>query len=311
MEAKAKTSGQSVEAVRSAFRNWMDRPVLHNEKKGILTGWKKPQEDELRKRLSKVIGEDGIREATAWEGKLTQFLKEEQAAGIFVRGLIMRHYFPRFTTPAGREAIDKGKLAEEFIPSGPGEIDDPLLFFGREPYRHPRTWEGSLDDANMMKVERLGGTATRNPADIPYENTFFHTDPTIAIGQRWIDHSASMQKKWFLDEVTDTGRAFNTAKGTTEIKPFLGVGRWMRKNPDDPAVIEQRILNEAGEFEWKPIADDMSDWVSVKGVPDKYLDEATLIKGADIEEQTAMALALKDKPLKDAMVIALEPSIIL
>ena len=51
----------------------------------------------------------------------------------------------------------------------------------------------------------------------------------------------------------------------------------------------------------------MSDWVSVKGVPDKYLDEATLIKGADIEEQTAMALALREgKPLKDAMVSARE-----
>ena len=307
MEDKARTSGQSTEAVQSAFRNWMDRPTLHDPDKNILTGWTKKQESQLKERISKVIGEDGIREATAWEGKLTQFLKEEQAAGIFVRALIMRHYFPRFTTPSGRKAIDEGKLSEEFIPSTPGEIDDPLLFFGREPYRNPRTWEGSLDDLNALKVERLGGTSVRNPADIPYENRFFHTDPTVAIGQRYADHAASMQKKWFLDEVTDTGKAFNTARGTKEVKPFLGVGRWMRRNSDDPAIIEQRILNDAGEFEWKPIADDMSDWVSVKGVPDKYLDYDTLIKKADIEEQTAMAMALKGgKPVKDAMVIARE-----
>ena len=40
----------------------------------------------------------------------------------------------------------------------------------------------------------------------------------------------------------------------------------MRRSADDPAIIEQRILNEAGDFEWIPITDDMSDWVSVKGV---------------------------------------------
>jgi hypothetical protein len=306
MEDKARTSGQSVEVVRSAFRNWMDRPAMHSKKSP--TGWRKKHEDELRKRLSKVIGDDGIREANAWEGKLTQFLKEEQAAGIFVHGLIMRHYFPRFTTPAGREAIDKGKLAEEFIPSGPGDIEDPLLFFGKEPYRHPRTWEGTLDEQNMMKVERLGGTATRNPADIPYENTFFHTDPTIAIGQRYVDHAASMQKKWFIDEITDSGRAFNTAKGTKEIKPFIGVGRWMRRNPDDPAIVEQRILNEAGEFEWKPITEDMSEWVSVKGVPDKYLDEKAILKEAEEIEQAAYGNAIAvDKMLpKDALRVARE-----
>ena len=45
-----------------------------------------------------------------------------------MRGLVMRHYFPRFTTPAGRESIDKGKLAEEFIPSEVDDIEDPLLF---------------------------------------------------------------------------------------------------------------------------------------------------------------------------------------
>ncbi len=306
IEAKAKTSGQSTEAVQSAFRNWMDRPRLHNKDKGIFTNYHKADEDALRKRLSKVIGEDGIREANAWEGKLTKFLREEQAAGIFVRGLIMRHYFPRFTTPAGRESIDKGKLAEEFIPSEVDDIEDPLLFFGREPYRSPRIHtEETLDDVNMLKVERLGGTSVKNPADIPYEHRFFHTDPTIAIGQRWIDHAASMQKKWFLDEVTDTGRAFNTARGTKEIKPFIGVGRWMRRNPDDPAVIEQRILDEAGEFQWVPIADDMSDWVSVKGVPDKYLDEKALDEAAYVEEQLAFTMAKKaGKADKDALVSA-------
>jgi len=305
MEAKAKTSGQSTEAVQSAFRNWMDRPNIHS--KDSPTGWTKKHEKDFREKTKKVIGEDGVREADAWEGKLSQFLQEEKAAGIFVNALIMRHYFPRFTTPAGREAIDKGKLAEEFIPSGPGDIEDPLLFFGREPYRHPRIHEESMDDVNMMKVERLGGTSVPNPADIPYENRFFHTDPTVAIGQRWIDHAASMQKKWFLDEVTDTGRAFNTARGTKEIKPFLGVGSWMRRSADDPAIIEQRILNEAGDFEWIPITDDMSDWVSVKGVPDKYLDEKTLFDDAAIAEQTAYGLAItKGKLPKDALVAARE-----
>ena len=89
-------------------------------------------------------------------------LREEQAAGIFVRGLIMRHYFPRFDTPAGRDLIEAGKAADDFIPDGllpTGE--DPLLYFGRHTFRSGREADQleSLDDINMRKAERLGGTA--------------------------------------------------------------------------------------------------------------------------------------------------------
>ena len=307
MEDKARTSGQSSEAVQSAFRNWLDRPRMHDPDNNVLTGWTKRHEAVRRAETEKIIGKDGVSYANKWEGKLEKFLKQEQAAGIFVRGLIMRHYFPRFTTSAGREAIDKGKLAEEFIPSGPGEVDDPLLFFGKETYRHPRTFEGSLDDANNLKVERLGGVATKNPADIPYEHRFFHTDPTIAVGQRYIDHASSMQKKHFIDEVTDWNvernlEAWKKAGGARGLPPFIGVGRWMRRSPDDPAVIQQRTITEAGNIEWAPLTDDMSEWVSVKGVPDKYFNQEAIAKQVIAEEEFAYISAIREgKTPKDAL----------
>ena len=291
MKQKIKSSGKSEEEVYSAFRNWLDRPALDNPKNKpypIYTNFHKPDEDKLRKATVAILGEDGLKYADEWEKTLTGFLKEEQAAGIFVRGLIMRHYFPRFDTPAGRELIESGKAADDFIPDGlMPKGDDPLLYFGRHTFRSGREADQleSLDDINMRKAERIGGTAYANPADIPYEKRFFHTDPNVAIGLRYADHASAMQTKFFIDHVTDFGlrprSSFVVRNAEKGLPPVLGVGRWMRRSPDDPAVIQQRTLGEAGEEIWQPIDADMSDWVSVKGIPDKYRNHKELIEEAD------------------------------
>ena len=316
MDEKIKSSGKTEEEVHSAFRNWLDRPALdnpNNKPYPILTGFTKADEAKLRKATVAILGEDGLKYADEWEKTLTGFLREEQAAGIFVRGLIMRHYFPRFDTPAGRDLIEAGKAADDFIPDGvlpTGE--DPLLYFGRYTFRSGREADQleSLDDINMRKAERLGGTAYKNPADIPYEQRFFHTDPNVAIGLRYADHASAMQTKWFIDHVTDFGLrprdSFVIRNAEKGLPPVLGVGRWMRRSPDDPAVIQQRVLDEAGEEIWQPIDADMSEWVSVKGIPDKYRNHTELLEEADRIEQATYGQAVGvDKVLpKDALPLA-------
>ena len=274
MDGKIKSSGKSEEEVHSAFRSWLDRPQLHDDSKGIITGWTKADDLKLKKQTEAILGKDGLLYANEWSRKMQKFLREEQAAGIFVRGLTMRNYFPRFDTPMGRELLEKTK-----------DVGDPSVFLGKETFRTGRTTDPleSIDDINLRKnaekVELLGGTAAKNPADIPYEQRFFHTDPNVAIGLRYADHATSMQKKWFIDTVTDSGQAFKVSSLDKGLPPFLGVGRWMRRSRQDPAIVEQRTIGANGEEIWKPIDQDMRDWVSVKGV-DEYRREE-LLKAAE------------------------------
>ena len=294
MDGKIKSSGKSEEEVHGAFRNWLDRRQIHNEKEGIITNWYKADELKLKKETEAILGKDGLLYANEWSRKMQKFLKEEQAAGIFVTGLAMRNYFPRFDTPMGRELLEKTK-----------DVGDPSVYLGKETFRTGRTTDPleSIDDINLRKnaekVELLGGTAAKNPADIPYEQRFFHTDPNVAIGLRYADHATSMQKKWFIDTITDSGQAFKVSNPAKGLPPFLGVGRWMRRSPEDPAIVEQRIIGSKGEEIWKPIDEDMRDWVNVRGV-DEYRKEE-LLKAAKNAGDDAYALALREgKSAKEA-----------
>jgi hypothetical protein len=327
VKKKAKQTGNSVPAVKSAFVKWLDRPVIRDEKKNILTDWDEAQELALKKEVAGTIGEDGVTYIDEWERKLAKMLQQERAAGIGVRALIMRHYFPRFITPEARELIDKKKIIEEFIPKDPfTEVEEPLLYLGKETFKKERTADPmlSVEDINMQKVSELNGTGVANPADIPHQTKFLHDDPTVAIGLRFVDHATSMQKKTFIDEITDSGKAFQVddpmsvdPKTLAGLPPFIGVGRWMRRNPDNPDIIEQRYISgydqrkfiedpktgkrtfvrddDRVQWEWKPIEEDMSDWVSVKGIAPKFKNQEELLKRADIEQATAYGIATLPK----------------
>ena len=329
IEGVGKLRGKSEEDVNWAFRQWMDRrkelpvpkygprktPTITEEAEvATLKNYNGIVADEnaaLRKKVEEIVGKDGIDYIEGWDSKLQKLLRTEQAAGIFVRGLIMRHYFPRFVTPQGREAVDAGKLAEEFFPSGmPAEVDDPLFFFSKETFTDPRILEEGLDTINLEKTNVLHGTSLTNPADIPYEDLFFHTDAPVALGLRFVDHAAARQKKWFVDQVTDRGTIIQEGGGLAGTnRPYLGVGKWVRKDPDNPELFQERIFGTGKDgkvFEdWVPISKETEKWVDVKGIPRKYTDEAAIRTKADIEAQTAMAVALGEGiPVKDAMKLA-------
>jgi hypothetical protein len=317
LESTGKFRGQTSEDMNQAFRTWMDRPKVipitkkmresetpeslarieaHNAKAT-------KNQDALRQSVEDVLGKDGIDYVDSWAKKLDNLLQTERAAGLFTQALIARHYFPRFVTPHGRESL--AEAGEEFFPSGiPAEVDDPLFFFSREPFRNPRIhWEG-LDEVNLEKWNKTGGTS-RNPADIPYEDRFFHTDVPVALGLRWVDHAAARQKRWFLDTVTDSGKFPEGLAG--QGRPHMEVGRWVRKDLDNPDKFQERFFSwdkKTGEYvdDWRAMSDDTKDWVDVRGVPRKYADEEAIRLKANTAAEAEMAIALtKGIPIKDAM----------
>ena len=320
LEDTGKYRGQTSEDMNAGFREWMDRPraipitkkMREKEPPEVikrLDDWNKKVadgEDAIRQRVEGILGKDGIDYVDKWSNQLDNLLKTEQAAGLFTRALIARHYFPRFVTPHGRESLEKA--GEEFFPSGmPAEVDDPLFFFSREPFRNPRVhWEG-LDEVNLQKWRDTGGT-TKNPADIPYEDRFFHTDVPVALGLRWVDHAAARQKKWFIDTVTDSGKFPEGLAGKG--RPHMEVGRWIRKDPADPDKFQERFFKwdnkKAGGpgyvDDWRGMSDDVKDWVDVRGIPRKYADEDVIRTNSNVAAEAEMAIALtKGVPIKDAM----------
>ena len=320
LEDTGKYRGQTSEDMNQAFRTWMDRPkaipitkkMRKDEPPDVikrLDEWNKKVADEegvIRKGVEDVLGKDGIDYVDKWSNQLDNLLKTEQAAGLFTRALIARHYFPRFVTPHGRESLEKA--GEEFFPSGmPAEVDDPLFFFSREPFRNPRVhWEG-LDEVNLQKWRDTGGT-TKNPADIPYEDRFFHTDVPVALGLRWVDHAAARQKKWFIDTVTDSGKFPEGLAGKG--RPHMEVGRWIRKDPADSEKFQERFFRWDEKKvggpgyvdDWRGMSDDVKDWVDVRGIPRKYADEDVIRTNANVAAEAEMAIALtKGVPIKDAM----------
>ena len=157
----------------------------------------------------------------------------------------------------------------------------------------------------------MGGSRP-NPVDRPYE--FFHGDPTIALGVRWGKHNSALQRKWFIDEITDASRTVGTqwepwmfdeafiksfpstpygtesawAKWMREqslAKPEMSIGRWVRRDPD--GGYQMRHLNEdrlkdplnrdIDKFLWTKVDDlELDELAKVKGLPDHFPSDEIL-----------------------------------
>ena len=330
LEGKARATGRSTETVHAAMRNWMDRRKFFtdHEKKKLTNKWyekdgkiyagdgdKLSREnlviqkelDDLRVRVVKDIGEDGVEYVDNWTNTLKRMRRKEIADRINVPATMFRHYFPRELAPYGREAVEQKRLAEEFFPTEKiGSLDDPAVFYPKESYKHGRSLgEVGHDDINAEMFATIEGTAKPNPADIPIEKQFFHGDPTVAIGLRWAADAASRQKQWFIDEVTDWVVAGRKVGASTEVKPYVNVGRWVRKDPDNPKLFQQRIMQKggpsAGLEDWVPLTEDMAGWQTVKGIPNKYVNETKIKELAEEDALTAQGLAwLKGDNAMDA-----------
>ena len=239
------------------------------------------------------------------EDRTNEWHELEQAFGIKYDPIKERGYFPRLLTRPGREFIEE---RDKDLIEGIDEFGQPIYRAGYTMGRHVDR-DKTISEINLGREADLGGR-TPNPLDRPYEHQFFQEDPSIALGLRWSQHNKDIQRRWFIDEVTDgyrtVGRQYHPGmwdpdfirsfprNGVTwdqfmkqqPVKSEMSIGKWVRKGADD--TWEARFLNEdklrdplnreLDKFAWKQI-DNADDFQKVKGIPDhtppvEQLDQA-------------------------------------
>ena len=277
-QARATTLGVSASHVHRAFRDTMER--------GTGTS--------ISLQYQRDLGKEGEKLLKQWEDRTNEWHELEQAFGLKYDPIKEKGYFPRLLTRPGREFIEQ---RDKDLIEGIDAFGQPIYKAG---YRMSRKVDPdkTISEINMGRQADLGAR-TPNPLDRPYEYQFFQEDPSIALGLRWSQHNKSMQRKWFIDEITDgyrtVGRQYAPEMWTPEfirsfprngvtweqfmkqqpVKSELSVGKWVRKGTDD--TWEARFLNEdklrdplnrdLDKFTWKQI-DNPDDFQKVKGLPD-------------------------------------------
>ena len=258
----------------------------------------------------KILGDSGVKMLDRWEDRRKIWHEKEEAFGLPYEPVEKIGYYPRVLTPQGKELVEKGM--DEFIEG----VDD----FGQPIYKAGFRQQRKIDHektVSQINAEREGalramGGSRPNPVDRPYE--FFHTDPTIALGVRWGKHNSALQRKWFIDEITDASRTVGTqwepwmfdetfiksfpstpygtesawAKWMREqslAKPEMSIGRWVRRDPD--GGYQMRHLNEdrlkdplnrnIDKFLWTKVDDlELDELAKVKGLPDHFPSDEIL-----------------------------------
>ena len=219
---RAEELNVSVEDVKKAFREAMEREnnteivykdgkiqFLEDAEGSFLLdglGNKIPKRKILGRKpigtkQQRLLGDEGAEHVQSWEDIFEEASKYSQAYGQPIRDITSKGYFPRVITREWKDFAEDLKVTE---------MDDDLLdpVFGAT-YRSPRTAyrDDPIDIASdnlkrdyLQKYQdRVGGTA--NPADVP----FFELDPIVAMGSRLDRQARALQRKWFVDEITDSG----------------------------------------------------------------------------------------------------------
>ena len=286
---RAAELGVSTAHVHRAFRDSMERGTGNS----------------VSLQYQRDLGKSGEKLLKEWEDRTNEWHELEQAFGIKYDPIKERGYFPRLLTRPGREFIEE---RDKDLIEGIDEFGQPIYRAGYTMGRHVDR-DKTISEINLGREADLGGR-TPNPLDRPYEHQFFQEDPSIALGLRWSQHNKDIQRRWFIDEVTDgyrtVGRQYHPGmwdpdfirsfprNGVTwdqfmkqqPVKSEMSIGKWVRKGADD--TWEARFLNEdklrdplnreLDKFAWKQI-DNADDFQKVKGIPDhtppvEQLDQA-------------------------------------
>jgi len=267
MAERAATTGKAPEVIHSAVRNFIERTPVNPPAS-------------LIKETDDLLGAGASKKIEDFEDTLQDYMEQEAAQGMMVNRVHEEiGYFPDRMTPLGRETIKKGGV-QEFFPAGaPGAIE-PSQYITRETFMRGRTLKGTVDEKNAHLVDRMEG-AIGSP-----EAKFFHTDPGIAIPLRGMESAVAQQRHNFINTVTDFGDYAGKQPGGG-IKPMVNVGNWVRKNPDDPDLLEFRAFDEAGNEIWSPVTDDMKGWVTPKGIKDRYVNEKSVLESGKLAAKAA------------------------
>ena len=108
--------------------------------------------------------------------------------------------------------------------------------------------------AEDMAAQVASRGVRQNPLDKPYEQAptltkapdFFQESPFVALGMRWSRQNRAIQRKWFIDEITDNYPA--TIGKTTDnlYVPEKGIGKWVTQD-ESGKYLERVRTTDAGE----------------------------------------------------------------
>ncbi len=228
-----------------------------------------------------ILGPEGRKLLGTWENIGHRLAKLSDAYGQPIERALHRSYFPLQLTKHGRRFTEEGP--QSFV-SGVDELGQPIYGAG---YRTPKgdEWEKLVHERNADVADAMSRhfrSHGRKPNPIDKEYEFFQTDPTVAMGMRWSRQNLALQRKWFIDEVTDAARVtgpmgWNPATKSRHFKEELGVGKWVKRDPDDPNGWVERVMDEDGmNYSWQRFSDDPYEFREVKGLPKHFASEELL-----------------------------------
>ena len=279
---RAAQVGMSVPRLERIFRDTIERQRdFSKDLVGPLPkGMPKPAPvlQDIGEEVEDTLGPEGLALLKTWESRIKKWSDESAAFGMPFDEVTHRGYFPRVLTPQGRKLLEEDKVP--FI-QGVDEFGQPIYKAG---YRGPREFmpEDSVTQVNRAMAQAMGDP-TPNPAELAYKFQFFHESPFLALGTRWSRQNLALQRKWFIDEITDGSRAvgpmvnnsmirnaeqslidtglykdnyppwsdvqdkaLEMAKKEGRIKQEKGIGKWIRRVPGTEGRGEQlqvRYLN--------------------------------------------------------------------
>ena len=296
-KTRVKETGEDIEVIKTRFREQAQR-----ERHYAKDEFGKPLEDlEDGSRIyidddgnplplfdivdpEDILGIEGRRLLDVWEDVGHKLAKLSDAYGQPIERVLHKGYFPGILTRHGRRYVEEGP--KTFI-SGVDELGQPI--YRGAGYRGGREEEAlglkNIDEVNRDHAEAMARHfrshgRTRNPLDKDYE--FFQTDPSIALGMRWSRQNLALQRKWFMDEITDAARVtgpmgWNPVTKTRAFKEELGVGKWVKSDPDNPGQWLERVMDEDGmNYSWQRFSDDPYEFREVVGLPKHFASDELL-----------------------------------
>ena len=321
---RASVIGSTPEKVHEAFYRYAERPGKWDGNNYIPTPLKdlKTSERNFYRELEELMGPELTEVSNTFAGRASEFLNIEKAYGMPLTALAQDYgYFPHAVTPGGKKLARAENMIEEFHP-----ITGLPLDAG---YVSARKADDRLH--NILQEKRAGmttmlGSKVVNPTDnlweMPYAEQFMHTDPVIAWSKRWSQHNNSLQRKWFVDEITDEDmfaahggeahRRYYTGPDGKSVTPAQhGFGKWVRKSPEGD-TFQQMIRNADGDVVWTDVTPDMTDWVPLSFVKNKhiatddvYIERAVTRADELFEKLRADEVAISGKALSGHRVKAL------
>ena len=266
---RAPQVGMSIPRLERIFRDTIERQrdITKDFVGPLMRGEPKPPPTlvEIGEEVENTLGAEGMSLLNKWEGRIKEWSDESAAFGMPFDEVTHRGYFPRVITDEGRKLIEKGKVP--FI-EGIDDFGQPMYKAG---YRGPREFmpEQSVSQVNKAMATAMG-SPTPNPAELAYKFQFFHESPFLALGTRWSRQNLALQRKWFIDEITDGSRAVGPMVTNQMIRQaednLRATGLYKRWDPGTRTMVD-------GNPPWSDVQDEVLElawehgrWKGEKGI---------------------------------------------